>query len=71
MSYIVSIFNVYAPEKIEKTISRYPTIGSKVYSCSDEQISLYVAKFGEKKSEGAIPYAEIGDHRENPVFVIE
>ena len=57
---LLAIFNVYAPEKIEKTISRYPTIGSKVYSCSDEQISLYVAKFGEKKSEGAIPYAEIG-----------
>lgn len=57
---LLAIFNVYAPEKIEKTISRYPTIGSKVYSCSDEQISLYVAKFGEKKSEGTIPYAEIG-----------
>ena len=57
---LLAIFNVYAPEKIEKTISRYPTIGSKVYSCSDEQISLYVAKFGEKRSEGKIPYAEIG-----------
>ena len=57
---LLAIFNVYAPEKIEKTISRYPTIGSKVYSCSDEQISLYVTKFGEKKSEGKIPYAEIG-----------
>lgn len=57
---LLAVFNVYAPEKIEKTISRYPGIGSKVYACSDEQIRKYVARFGSKKSEGLTPYAEIG-----------
>lgn len=42
-------FDVYNPDKTQKTASKYPLIGAKVYSCSNEQIEKYVAEFGRKK----------------------
>jgi DNA helicase HerA-like ATPase len=53
-------FSVYNPEKTEKTVSKYPSIGAKVYSCSDEQIETYVEEFGKKENELDNVYAEIG-----------
>ncbi len=53
-------FSVFEPQKIEKTVSKYPTIGSKVYSCSDEQIEIYVKEFGKKKDEEENVYADLG-----------
>lgn len=52
-------FSVFNPEKVEKTVSKYPTVGAKVYSCSDEQIGKYVEKFGEKIG-GDNVYATLG-----------
>ncbi len=52
-------FNVFSPEKVQKTISKYPSIGAKVYSCSNDQISKYVEEFG-KKSEDENVYATLG-----------
>jgi hypothetical protein len=51
-------FDVYNPSKAEKTVGRYPHIGSKVYACSDEQISRYVSQFGGS-DEGTI-HASLG-----------
>ena len=53
-------FSVFNPEKTEKTVSRYPSIGAKVYACSDEQIETYVKEFGKKDNEIDNVYAEIG-----------
>lgn len=58
---LLVVFNVYNPLKIEKTISKYPAIGSKIYSCSDEQISNYIATFGSKSdNQGSEPFSQIG-----------
>lgn len=57
---MLGMFNVYCPEKIEKTVSRYPRIGAKIYACSDEQIGCYISRFGEKKNLEDVPYAPIG-----------
>ncbi|CEN50896.1 MULTISPECIES: ATP-binding protein [Capnocytophaga] len=53
-------FNVFSPEKVQKTASKYPLIGAKVYSCSDDQIRKYVAEFGKKKDENENVYATLG-----------
>lgn len=53
-------FSVFEPEKIEKTVSKYPAIGAKVYSCSDEQIEIYVKEFGKKKNDQENVYADLG-----------
>lgn len=53
-------FSLYTPDRIQKTIAKYPSIGAKVYSCSDEQIKKYVEKFGEQKEETNNIYAKIG-----------
>lgn len=53
-------FSVFEPEKTEKTVSKYPSIGAKVYACSDEQIESYVKEFGKKENELDNVYAEIG-----------
>jgi len=53
-------FSVFEPEKTEKTVSKYPAIGAKVYSCSDEQIEIYVKEFGKKKDELENVYADLG-----------
>lgn len=57
---ILGMFDVYEPEKIEKTVTCYPKIGAKVYACSDEQIGAYIKRFGFKKGKQDGPYAPIG-----------
>ena len=57
---LLALFDVYHPETIKKTVSRYPSVGAKVYSCSDEQIGNYIAKFGIKDSDTDVPFAPIG-----------
>lgn len=57
---LLALFDVYHPESIIKTVSRYPSVGSKVYSCSDEQISSYISHFGAKENEKDVPFAPIG-----------
>lgn len=44
-------FDVYDPEKAEKTVGRYPHIGAKVYACSDKQIESYVHHFGRRHKD--------------------
>jgi DNA helicase HerA-like ATPase len=53
-------FSVFNPDKIEKTVSKYPSIGAKVYSCSDEQIGKYVKEFGKKDDDSDNVYATLG-----------
>lgn len=53
-------FSVFEPERTEKTVSKYPVIGAKVYSCSDEQIEVYVKEFGKKENESENVYADLG-----------
>ena len=53
-------FSVFDPEKKEKTVSKYPSIGAKVFCCSDQQIQSYVAEFGRKKDEKESLNAELG-----------
>lgn len=53
-------FSVFNPEKVEKTVSKYPSIGAKVYSCSDEQIGKYVKEFGKKETDSENVYAKLG-----------
>ena len=45
---IMLSFEIFNPTQVKKTISSYPCIGAKVYSCSDQLISYYVYKFGAK-----------------------
>lgn len=52
-------FSVFNPEKVEKTVSKYPSIGAKVYSCSDEQIGKYVKEFGKKDTDSDNAYAKL------------
>ena len=58
---LLALFSVYAPEKIIKTVSRYPSIGAKVFSCSNEQIGHYIETFGIKTEniKGA-PFVPLG-----------
>lgn len=58
-------FSVFEPEKTQKTVSKYPAIGAKVYSCSDEQIEIYVREFGKKKEETDNVYADLGSLTSN------
>lgn len=53
-------FNIYEPTKIQKTVSKYPSIGAKVYACSDEQIEIYVSEFGRKDGELDNIYSTLG-----------
>jgi hypothetical protein len=56
---ILLSFSVYEPEKIQKTVSKYPEIGAKVFACSDEQIQLYIQEFGKKNGIDNV-FAQIG-----------
>lgn len=58
---LLALFSVYAPERIIKTVSRYPSIGAKVFSCSNEQIGHYIETFGIKTEniKGA-PFVPLG-----------
>lgn len=58
---LLALFSVYAPAKIIKTVSRYPVIGAKVFSCSNEQIGHYIESFGIKtESIKAAPFVPLG-----------
>lgn len=48
---LLALFDIYKPETITKTVSRYPSVGSKAFSCSDEQIGAYISAFGVKKAK--------------------
>ncbi|MDR1761388.1 MAG: ATP-binding protein [Bacteroidales bacterium] len=53
-------FSIFEPNKIQKTVSKFPCIGAKVYSCSDEQIGKYVQEFGKKEIDNDNVYATLG-----------
>ena len=57
---LLALFDIYKPETITKTVSRYPSVGSKAFSCSDEQIGAYISAFGVKKGEKDVPFAPFG-----------
>ena len=58
---LLALFSVYAPEKIIKTVSRYPVIGAKVFSCSNEQIGHYISTFGlQDLNIGLTPFVPLG-----------
>ena len=58
---LLALFSVYAPEKIVKTVSRYPAIGAKVFSCSNEQIGHYITTFGlQDINIGHTPFVPLG-----------
>lgn len=57
---LLALFDVYKPKMIYKTVSRYPSVGAKVYSCSDEQMEMYISKFGVKNDELDVPLAPLG-----------
>jgi len=58
-------FNVFNPKETKKTVSKYPSIGAKVYACSDEQIEQYVKEFGKKKDDEENAFAAIGQLTSN------
>lgn len=57
---LLGLFDVYKPESIAKTSSRFPTVGSKVFSCSNEQMTAYISKYGVKDTDEDIPVVRIG-----------
>lgn len=57
---ILGLFDVYKPESIAKTSSRFPTVGAKVYSCSNEQMTAYISKYGVKETDDDVPLVRIG-----------
>lgn len=57
---LLALFDIYKPESIIKTVSRYPSVGSKVFSCSDEQIGAYISVFGIKTGDKDVPFAPLG-----------
>lgn len=57
---LLGVFDVFRPQKLQKTVARYPRIGAKVYACSDEQIEYYIKKFGNNSTEDNGPYTSIG-----------
>lgn len=57
---LLALFDIYKPESIIKTVSRYPSVGSKVFSCSDEQIGAYISAFGIKTGDKDVPFAPLG-----------
>ena len=58
---VLALFSVYDPKRIIKTVSRYPEIGAKVFSCSNEQIGEYISRFGIKSNAADnTPFVPIG-----------
>lgn len=57
---LLGLFDVFTPENIVKTSSRFPTVGAKVFSCSNEQMTAYISKYGVKDSDNDIPIVKIG-----------
>lgn len=52
---ILLSFNIRTPENFGKSISNYPGIGSKVYSCSEKLVSLYVSRMGVDAADEMAP----------------
>lgn len=48
---ILLSFDIHEPLNVSTSIAHYPSIGAKVYSCSEEQISKYLSKAGNAESE--------------------
>jgi hypothetical protein len=59
-------FKISEPEKAQKTVFIYPSIGEKVYCCSNEQVRSYVESFGRKNNESEA-FAELGTLVSNEV----
>ena len=57
---LLALFDLYKPESIIKTVSHYPSVGAKTFSCSDEQIGAYISAFGIKEDDKDIPFAPLG-----------
>ena len=57
---LLALFDIYKPETITKTVSRYPSVGAKAFSCSDEQIGAYISAFGVKNDDTDVPFAPFG-----------
>lgn len=57
---LLAIFDQYNPFVLTKTVSRFPNVGAKVFSCSDEQISKYISSFGSKNEDKTDTIAPIG-----------
>lgn len=57
---LLALFDIYKPETITKTVSRYPSVGAKAFSCSDEQIGAYISAFGVKNDDKDVPFAPFG-----------
>lgn len=55
---ILLTFKVHEPKITYKTVSKYPKIGAKVFSCSDDQIKAYVKEFGRKDDDNI--FIELG-----------
>lgn len=53
-------FSVHAPNITEKTVARFPSIGAKAYSCSDEQMATYIKEFGKQTDESKNIYTKLG-----------
>lgn len=53
-------FNLFFPNKLEKTIAHFPHIGAKVFACSVEQLGKYIKTFGYQEDEEKNVYAELG-----------
>ena len=53
-------FSVHNPNITEKTVARFPSIGAKAYSCSDEQMATYIKEFGKQVDESKNIYTKLG-----------
>lgn len=53
-------FDLYSPDKFEKTAARFPPIGAKVFACSMEQLGKYIKTFGCQDDDQKNIFEEIG-----------
>lgn len=53
-------FDLYCPDKLEKTVAHFPPIGAKVFACSENLLKDYIKSFGAQDDECCNIYAEIG-----------
>ena len=53
-------FDLYCPDKLEKTVAHFPPIGAKVFACSENLLKDYIKSFGAQNDECCNVYAEIG-----------
>jgi uncharacterized protein len=53
-------FSIHDPKRSHKTVSKYPSIGAKVYACSNEQIEIYVKEFGVRPKDLTSLFINLG-----------